>query len=1553
MLLLVLCASGLQHANSQCIAGSTGPIDGVCSPCESGTYMYREADDIFAHFLQTNTPYIVSDAADWNTSTNKFDGMCGNTTCSGNTGALELGTATTGSQLNNGARRPVSFVGGNTGTRLQWGAGSIPSVFTICSVTRYSGSAKGRILNAHGNAAGSLNWLHGHYAGNAGVNHYNAWNHGSDNFPLAANTDWVVMCASNLNKISSIGVMVNGIIKSNARGGQGNCALGINHNEASDWQFSKVYVWNTHLSDEELTLASLSLYSALFTVTTASGVCLPCQANSQSQPGASVCGCNAGYTAQNGWLCRACAANTFKAGVGFDVCTLCPANSASPAGSVTGTSCRCNVGFFGLDGGVCGICPANSRSLIPDVNITSCQCNANFFGNNGDVCTGCPANSQSVFGSLVIAGCKCNEGYYGVNGVCSLCPAKSMSVVGSNNVTDCVCLPGYIGQGGGPCNIPVCPVGMYSSAPSRSVCDPRGLQGNSRHACNSHSECNYPNCHNFNCWIGRWQGSPYNGWNHRCGSGGANRNNFCHGPIACVDGCYQCPANSNSIAGSNAVLDCKCNAGWTGWTDKHGFACRQCVAGKYKDATGSIACSDCPVNSMSVIGSGTADACLCNVGFSGGNGETCTECAAGTYKSITGNASCTRCTSNRTLVHVATSIDMCVQCQPNALPTPGMYNNYNAGFQNCSCIPGHSNADSGEVCLACVAGKAKAEIGSAPCWGCPENAGVIGINNRICLCNVGYYGSGTTACTACGVGLFKNTMGIAECTTCPFERSSGVASTSVSNCSGCVAGKHISRMIIQVQILEYISECSTADIRGLFHDIDTMWETYPMYKHVTQELFMYYKTPNTENANWGYVLGQHPTLGVLPHAYSGTANLSTGAIEWFQQCLFGPEVGKWWPLSAMTAQLMGSACLACSIGKFSNTSDASVCTSCDASSYTDTPGMTECKKCPTPLCQCSAGFTGEFGWLCEACPVNTFKSSVGSAACSLCPANAASPAASTVDTNCSCNADYFGENGKQCTACPANSFSAPGSTTIGDCSCNAGYLNLESDIICSYCSAGSFFAQNSKNTTVCRCLPGFFGPDGGECTALARPGSFVTRYTYNPGNEMRRFSSVYVNHNFAPLGAWSSWRPSSNPSWMQIDTGVVTSILGVITEGRDTWGGYWVDLYRVSYSELDSGPFIEYPMHFHGGQARRTNLLLPYVRARYIRIHPLKWTTDTPNLRAGLFIEGSSVCNLGEISTGNITSADECSRCPSGTYNDVRGAEICTPCAVDTFSGPKALVCIGCVANSNSNSSTQRTICLCNPGWTQGQTAPGANKECEQCAVGKFKDTTGDAACSHCAAGKFKNTTGKGVCSNCENVKTIDNVLTCVNVVSFRLFLTELSADQHVLLQGSIARQFGLSPSMVEIRIVPAGSRRLLSQPFAVDIIVSVPNNDASGASTPPTPSMRNIYQGLAEDQFVLATMLIDGGTHDVHLAPGFAQNMPLRTVLNTNIGGNWSAGDKVIVYANGQPGINNVVLTYVGETGDSAVGRWSPVNCEPLLESNSTYLFFLKGGQINLYMSK
>jgi len=131
----------------------------------------------FKDLLLREKPYIVSDAADWNTVTQRFDSKCVVQTCAGNTGARSAGTVTTGIASGNGAGALVAFVGGTTSTKSQWGAGSIPGAFTICSVTRYSGATKQRILSAWQNPAGDLNWLHGHWGARAGSKFYGVDSH--------------------------------------------------------------------------------------------------------------------------------------------------------------------------------------------------------------------------------------------------------------------------------------------------------------------------------------------------------------------------------------------------------------------------------------------------------------------------------------------------------------------------------------------------------------------------------------------------------------------------------------------------------------------------------------------------------------------------------------------------------------------------------------------------------------------------------------------------------------------------------------------------------------------------------------------------------------------------------------------------------------------------------------------------------------------------------------------------------------------------------------------------------------------------------------------------------------------------------------------------------------------------------------------------------------------------------------------------------------------------------------------------------------------------------
>jgi hypothetical protein len=154
----------------------------------------------------------------------------------------------------NGQRGTVCSVRGNTNSRITFGALTIPSTFTICSISRYAGPSRGRILN------GDSNWLHGHWAGNVGVAYYEGWKTPVPSMSIPQ-TDWVVLCGQNAPPNL---FLANGASVSNgAGGGLSNIQFGINAlgccgvSEASDWAVAEVAVWNRALSAEEISAASL------------------------------------------------------------------------------------------------------------------------------------------------------------------------------------------------------------------------------------------------------------------------------------------------------------------------------------------------------------------------------------------------------------------------------------------------------------------------------------------------------------------------------------------------------------------------------------------------------------------------------------------------------------------------------------------------------------------------------------------------------------------------------------------------------------------------------------------------------------------------------------------------------------------------------------------------------------------------------------------------------------------------------------------------------------------------------------------------------------------------------------------------------------------------------------------------------------------------------------------------------------------------------------------------------------------------------------------------
>jgi hypothetical protein len=173
---------------------------------------------------------------------------------------------TAGKSWGHGANIQVPYVEGNTGSKVKWGgADSIPKLFTICSITRYSGTAKQRILSCSGSpdAGGDMNWLNGQWGGKAGATWYNGEDHGDVQYSISPNTDWVVTCGRNIATAGSISSIVNREVTSTAEGGDGGCQLSINYrtnpDERSDWQLSRLYIWDKHLPDDVFASVSNAL----------------------------------------------------------------------------------------------------------------------------------------------------------------------------------------------------------------------------------------------------------------------------------------------------------------------------------------------------------------------------------------------------------------------------------------------------------------------------------------------------------------------------------------------------------------------------------------------------------------------------------------------------------------------------------------------------------------------------------------------------------------------------------------------------------------------------------------------------------------------------------------------------------------------------------------------------------------------------------------------------------------------------------------------------------------------------------------------------------------------------------------------------------------------------------------------------------------------------------------------------------------------------------------------------------------------------------------------
>ena len=153
-------------------------------------------------------------------------------------------------QEGHGASLEVVALQGTTTSKINFGP-IIKEKFTICSVTRYTGGTKKRILTGKGS-----NWLHGHWGGNTEVAWYGKWT-ATEAKNINPVTSCVVMCGTNAGSQLKL---ANGVSVGTKTGSAGSVTLQVNQGnypeETSDLAIAEVVVWDRGLSDSEMHEAS-------------------------------------------------------------------------------------------------------------------------------------------------------------------------------------------------------------------------------------------------------------------------------------------------------------------------------------------------------------------------------------------------------------------------------------------------------------------------------------------------------------------------------------------------------------------------------------------------------------------------------------------------------------------------------------------------------------------------------------------------------------------------------------------------------------------------------------------------------------------------------------------------------------------------------------------------------------------------------------------------------------------------------------------------------------------------------------------------------------------------------------------------------------------------------------------------------------------------------------------------------------------------------------------------------------------------------------------------
>ena len=515
-------------------------------------------------------------------------------------------------------------------------------------------------------------------------------------------------------------------------------------------------------------------------------------------------------------------------------------------------------------------------------------------------------------------------------------------------------------------------------------------------------------------------------------------------------------------------IRCSCNTGYTGPdTGASKGQCAMCAAGTYKASNGSAACTSCPANSNSSVGSMVVTSCSCNPGYTGPNGGPCPACDAGKFKNASGSQACDVCAAN---TYSASGVLFCTAC-PFGFTSP----NGSTVFSDC-CDPNTTYAKNLYDTLSSTTKTALdpniyrsayvARVSSAPELKYYTNQP----NPPAYISSGGYSGqaflrfsktsstSGHNILYTPGSSFNGGAIGNTVVTVIRFmENIQGVFYGMQSGTTGNFFELYLSdtlQFCVRSQFYNWMSCCTCTDtavpinvwLQVSYTDNPSAYPRQTLkvtYMSTTGTTIVLSKT-TADPGTWGMNDGYKTAIGYSPGCAGTSSSMQmNGACDRPNFDLAG-------------FYLIQTAA-----------SDADIAVLLEAIAI-----GTQFLYDKSSTCQCNAGFSGTGRSNCVSCTPGTYKSEVRSASCSLCVSNTYSTAVQALNVS-------------TCMSCPNNSVSVPGRF---ECECNFGYEG--GMFSCSACVPGKFkrvlgtsacldCPANMEATgfasVVCASLPGYNG----------------------------------------------------------------------------------------------------------------------------------------------------------------------------------------------------------------------------------------------------------------------------------------------------------------------------------------------------------------------------------------------------------------------------------------------------------------------------------------------